>query len=142
MIKSYKGFNENMTCNPTDDISFQYEEGETYEEESAVICEKGFHACEYPLDCFSHYDPAHSVFHEVEQSGEISKMGTDSKVASSKIKIGAKINIAGLVKAAIEYTKERTKLYREKTVAWDRGASSATGVGGLLVRVENAARLV
>ena len=130
MIKSYKGFNENMTCNPTLDISFQYEEGKIYEEESAVICEKGFHACEYPLDCFSYYDPAHSVFHEVEQSGEISKMGIDSKVASSKIKIGAKINIAGLVKAAIEYTKERTKSYREKTVPWDHGASSVTGIFG------------
>lgn len=27
IIKAYKGFNEDMTCTPTDDIKFQYEEG-------------------------------------------------------------------------------------------------------------------
>ena len=119
-IKSYKGFNKDMTCK-----NFQYEEGKEYETERAKACECGFHACEYPLDCFSYYNPAQSVFHEVLQSGEMSKNDDDTKVASTKIKIGASINIAGIVKAAIEYTTKRIK--KEANSDEDYGASSATG---------------
>lgn len=67
-IKSYKGFNKDMTCK-----GFQYEEGKEYETERAECCETGFHACEYPLDCFSHYAPNGSVYHEVEQDGDIDR---------------------------------------------------------------------
>ena len=101
-MKAYKGFNKDMTCR-----GFQYEIGKEYETDKAKTCECGFHACEYPLDCFGYYSPAESRYCEVEQSGEISKNGGDSKVASSKIKIGAEIGIKGLIKAAFEYTKER-----------------------------------
>ena len=123
-MKTYKGFNKDMTAKN----GFQYEEGKEYEEEKAVACERGFHACEYPLDCFSYYNPASSVYHVVEQGGEFSKSSNDSKVASTKIKIGAEISIAGLVKAAIEYTKERAK--PECDATGDRGASFATGKCG------------
>lgn len=120
VIKSYKGFNKDMTCRGK-----QYEEGKEYEEERAEACDCGMHACEYPLDCFGYYDPAHSVYHEVEQSGEISRHDDDSKVASAKMKIGAEISIAGMVKAAIEYTRER--IQEDKEADEDYGASSATG---------------
>ena len=119
-MKTYKGFNKNMTCR-----GFQYEEGKEYKTEKAVACETGFHACEYPLDCFNYYSPNDSVFHEVEQDGDISKHNDDTKVASTKIKIGAEINIAGLVKAAIEYTLKRVN--PEAKSNEDCGASSATG---------------
>ena len=119
-IKSYKGFSKDMTCR-----GYQYEEGKEYEESNALICENGFHACEYPLDCLSYYSPSESVYHEVEQSGKISKKSGDTKVASTKIKIGAKLSIAGLVEAAIEYTKERVK--QEEDSDGDSVASSATG---------------
>ena len=120
VIKAYKGFNKDMTCR-----DFRYEEGKEYEEDRAEACSCGFHACEHPLDCLGYYDPAHSVYHEVEQSGEISKRSDDTKVASTKIKIGAIVSIAGLVQAAIEYTKERVKPEAEANE--DYGASSATG---------------
>ena len=123
VIKAYKGFNKDMTCR-----DFRYEEGKEYEEERAEACNCGFHACEYPLDCLGYYDPAHSVYHEVEQSGEISKRSDDTKVASTKIKIGARVSIAGLVQAAIEYTKERVKPEAEANENY--GASSATGYKG------------
>ena len=123
-MKTYKGFNKDMTAKN----GYKYEEGKEYEEEKAVACEHGFHACEYPLDCFEYYSPGSSVYHLVEQSGEFSKNSDDSKVASTKIKIGAEISIAGLVKAAIEYTKERTK--PECDATGDCGASSATGYKG------------
>ena len=123
VVKTYKGFNKDMTC-----IGFQYEEGKEYEESNALVCETGFHACEYPLDCLSYYKPAESVYHEVEQSGKLSRNLDDSKVASTKIKIGAKVSIAGLVEAAIEYTKERIK--PEANSDDFKGASSATGYKG------------
>ena len=123
VIKAYKGFNKDMTCR-----DFRYEEGKEYEEDRAEACSCGFHACEHPLDCLGYYDPAHSVYHEVEQSGEISKRSGDTKVASTKIKIGARVSIAGLVQAAIEYTKERVKPEAEANE--DYGASSATGYKG------------
>ena len=122
-ITSYKGFNKNMTCR-----DFQYKEGESYEEPSAKACERGFHACEYPLDCLGYYSPNESVYHVVEQSGEISRHSDDTKVASTKIKIGAEINIAGLVKAAIEYTMKRVN--PEAKADERQGASSATGYYG------------
>ena len=126
-IKAFKGFNRDMTCTPTDDIKFKYEEGKEYEESGAVACEKGFHACEYPLDVLGYYSPNKSVYHEVELSGNVDS-SEDDKTCASKIKIGAEISIAGLVKAAIEYTKERIK--KEKDSDDDYGASSATGYKG------------
>ena len=128
-IKTYKGFNKDMTCR-----GFQYEEGKEYEEESVEVCDHGFHACEYPLDCLNYYSPNESVYHEVEQRGEIQKHNVDTKVASTKIKIGAEISIAGLVKAAIEYTVKRVNKDAESdekhgasSATGDYGASSATG---------------
>lgn len=120
MIKSFKGFNKDMTCR-----GFQYEEGKEYEENKAEVCACGFHACEYPLDVFLHYPPSKSVFHEVEQSGVISKESDGTKISSTKIKIGASISIAGIVKAAIEYTTKR--INKEAGSDEAHGASSATG---------------
>ena len=120
VIKSYKGFNKDMNCR-----GFQYEEGKEYEEETADACHSGFHACEYPLDCLGYYSPNESVYHEVEQNGEFDRGEDDSKVASTKIKIGARLDISGLVKAAIDFTMSRVK--KEAESDEDYGASSATG---------------
>ena len=101
-MKTYKGFNKDMTCR-----GFQYEFGKEYETEKAEACNCGFHACEYPLDCFGYYPPAESKYCEVEQTGEISKNGEDTKVASTKIKIGAEIGIKDLIEASFNFVKER-----------------------------------
>ena len=122
-MKAYKGFNKDMTCR-----GFQYEEGKEYKTEKAEVCECGFHACEYPLDCFGYYEPCSSVFHEVEQGGEISKSDNDSKIASTRIKIGIRLSIADLVKAAIDFTM--SKINPESNECEDYGASSATGDKG------------
>jgi hypothetical protein len=123
-IKAYKGFNKDMTCR-----GFQYEEGKTYEMEGDIkACESGFHACEYPLDCLNYYAPAESVYHEVEQDGVISKDSDDTKVASSKIKIGARLDIPNLVSASIEYVKERaTKKSKGSCLRSDNSVASNSG---------------
>ena len=101
-IKAYKAFDKDLSCR-----GFKYEVGKEYEETGDIkACEKGFHACPYPLDVFSYYTPAGSRFCEVEQSGKIDDLESD-KVCSSKIRIGAELDIRGLVKAAVSYVKER-----------------------------------
>ena len=119
-MKAFKGFNKDLTCR-----GFQYEEGKEFHTEKAECCEEGFHACEYPLDCFGYYNPAQSVFHEVELSGDMDRRSDDTKVCATDIKIGARISIAGLVKAAIEFTM--SKVNKEKESYEDHGFASATG---------------
>ena len=109
MAKMFKGFNRDMTCTPAKGVKFQYEEGKTYETETAALCKNGFHACEMPLCCFSYYPPAGSVYHEVDLE-EVSKEHEGySKHVGKKITIGARLDVAGLIKAQFEWVKEQTK---------------------------------
>ena len=125
-IVAYKGFNKDLKCR-----GFQYEVGKEYEEPDAKACEKGFHACEMPLDVLNYYEPGkQSRYCVVEQSGVISKHDDDSKVASSKIKIGAEIGIPGLVKAQIEYVKSRcttNEVGKDNTALTGGDGSALTG---------------
>ena len=128
-IKAYKAFDKDLSCR-----GFKYEVGKEYEETGYIkACEKGFHACPYPLDVFGYYAPAGSRFCEVEQSGKIDDSESD-KVCSSKIRIGAELDIRGLVKAAVSYVKERCTNEcnaepGKPATAGDRGAATA-GDGG------------
>ena len=128
-MRAFKGFNKDLTCR-----GYQYEEGKEFHTERAECCDTGFHACEYPLDCFGYYDPAHSVFHEVELSGEMDKSGDNTKACATDIKIGARLSIAGLVKMAIDFTMSKVnkeagsdERHGFASATGDYGASSATG---------------
>ena len=126
-MKAYKGFDENLKCK-----DFQYEIGKTYEEPTAELYEKGFHACEYPLDVFEYYDPGNmSRYCEVDLDDVSDKKSNkDSKRCGKKIAVKAEIGIAGLVKAAVEYTMEKTiPESSEHATGW-HGAASATGDQG------------
>ena len=101
-MKAYKGFNKDMKCR-----GFQYEEGKTYEMESAELCDHGFHACEYPLDCFGYYFPADSVYHEVKLDGVTDEKRDDTKRVGTKITVKGALNIRGLIGATFEYVKSR-----------------------------------
>lgn len=116
----YKGTDKDMKCQ-----GFQYELGKEYEEQEAKLCEKGFHGCEYPLDVFSYYDPADSRFFEADLDGVTDEEEDDSKRAGTKIKLRAEIGIAGIVKAAVEYIKEKAESSKNQTGNW----SAATNTG-------------
>ena len=128
-IKAYKAFDKDLSCR-----GFKYEVGKEYEETGDIkACEKGFHACPYPLDVFGYYAPAGARFCEVEQSGKIDDSESD-KVCSSKIRIGAELDIRGLVKAAVSYVKERCTNEcnadpGKPATAGDRGAATAGDCG-------------
>ena len=104
-IKSYKGMDKDMRCK-----GFKYEVGKTYETEDAKACQCGFHACEAPLDVLRYYPLRDgNRYFEVEQSGELSRNGEDSKVASTKLTVGSEIGIPDLLKAHVEWVRNRAK---------------------------------
>lgn len=105
-VIAYKGFNSDLTCK-----GFQYKIGEKYScDEKIILCEKGFHACEEPLDVLNYYSESDSRYCTVEQSGEIIRCEhNNNKQVSSKIKIIKEIGLDGLVKAEVERLKETTK---------------------------------
>ena len=126
VIKAYKGFGPDMKCR-----DYQFEIGGEYEEKKAVACEIGFHACEHPLDVLNYYPPATSRYAGVECSGKIDHHNADTKVACTHIKIGAELNLSGIVKAAVKFVFDRADWSKtENHVAGDSGAASATGDRG------------
>ena len=128
----FKGFDQNLKCR-----GFQFEVGGEYEEAKAKACQKGFHYCENPLDVLNYYPPAGSRYAEVKGDGQMDKDGDDSKVACTKLKIGAEIGINGLISAGLKFILERVKWednkqtntgYRSaETNTGDRSAATNTG---------------
>ena len=104
VIKSYKAFDKDMKCR-----DFQYEVGKEYEMDGHIVCcERGFHACESPLEVFDHYDMLNSRFAEVEQSGTIDREEGSTKVCSSRIKINAELKLADIINIGVEWLKDIT----------------------------------
>jgi hypothetical protein len=126
-IPAFKGFNTDLTCR-----GFQFVEGETFEQDApAELCTTGFHAVTSPLEVFSYYPPATSVYHEVTLEGVDAKRESDSKIAGRKITIGAAIGIPGLVKAHIKFVMDNVSKDAPKgaVLTGDRSAASNSGDG-------------
>ena len=122
-MKAYKGFNKDMTCR-----GFQYEIGKEYETDAADLCRIGFHACENPLDCFSHYAPGNSRYCEVEIEDNGQRSSEDSKVVGKKIKIGAELSTEQICKLHFEYVRSRCDPAKTNA-AGDRKSASAGRYG-------------
>ena len=103
-IITYKGFDKDFKCR-----GFQYEVGNTYEtDDDIACCNRGFHACESPMEVFDYYDMLTSRFAEVEQSGKIDKEAASTKTCSSRIKIKAELKLADIINLGVEWLKEIT----------------------------------
>lgn len=127
-MKMYKGFDKDLKCR-----DFQYEISKTYEEPTADLCRSGFHACEYPLDVLGYYAPIYMSRYCVVDLDDVSdkKSDDDSKRCGKKIAVKAEIGIAGLVKAAVEYTMEKAIPENSEHSTGKQGAASATGKEGV-----------
>ena len=111
-IVAYKAFDENFRCR-----DFQYEVGKEYEIKGEIkCCERGFHACESPMEVFDYYDMFNSRFAEVEQSGQIDKEDDNksTKICSSRIKIKAELKLADIINIGIEWLKDITSSSKVK----------------------------
>jgi hypothetical protein len=135
-IKGFKAFDKGLICK-----GFQYKEGETYEHTGAVKCcpddtdvkqgKGGFHLYENPLDVLNYYNLCGSEFAEAEALGEIDKHDQDSKVATTKIKIGARLSLKGFVEASVSFLldvcKGNLKDYSKLAASGDYSKLAASG---------------
>lgn len=99
-MKGYKAYKKGLTCR-----GFQYKEGEVFENDNVKCCSPGFHFCENPLDVLNYYDLCDSEITEVEALGHKDKPldSNDTKYATNKIKIGAKLDLKEFVKASFDF---------------------------------------
>ena len=126
-MKGYKGFEKGLICRGK-----QYAENTIFEEENAEICKSGMHFCENPFDALDYYgyvnDKAElNEFAEVEALDEC-ETDDNKKYSTKKLKIGARLNIAGLVKAFVDFTFKKVDF--ENSTATNTGErSAATNTG-------------
>ena len=122
-MKCYKGFDKDLKCR-----DFQYELGGEYEEPKADLCNKGFHACENPLDVFNYYAPSDSRYCEVELEEVSEQRDADSKICGKRIKIGAEIGLKGIVEAGVKFIFDKVDWKNSKiSNSGDRSAATNTG---------------
>ena len=124
LTPAYKGFQSDLTCR-----GFRYAEGETYEHPGAVaLCSSGFHACPRPLDVWRYYPP-HSgrLYHQVELGDA---KGEGDKIVGRTIRIGARVSIAGLIKAHLGLVFEHVRTAERPALPsgdWSTAATSGDG---------------
>ena len=115
-VKTYKIFNPDFTCR-----GFQYEVGKEYTHDGYIaVCNSGFHACENPFDALTYYPLVNQKgqimkFAQVEQSGTMDC--EDDKICSKRIRINAELNLAGFIKAGIEWIKNYTDSKKLKAIS-------------------------
>jgi len=117
-IKGFKAFKKGLICK---DIKF--EEGKTYETDKAKICQSGFHLCRNPLDVLDYYDLCESEFAEAEALGKIDTHKEDSKIATTKIKIGMKLSLKAFIEASVNFLLTTCK--SKKTAASEHSSKLA-----------------
>ena len=108
VIKTYKGTDKNMKCR-----GYQYELGRKEVDTGAIRCgDKGFHACEAPLDVLRYYPLKNgNRYFESESGGIIDRMNADdSKISSSELTLKAEIGLPGLIKAHLSYTRKKAEI--------------------------------
>ena len=131
-IIAYKGFDKDFKCR-----GFQYEVGKTYEMDGNIACcNRGFHACESPIEVFDYYDMLTSRFAEVEQSGKIDKEAVSTKTCSSRIKIKAELKLADIINLGVEWLKEITSPSKiEANNTSNNGYSAKIGSSGYSAQI-------
>ena len=119
----YKGTDKDMRCK-----GLQYEIGKAVTVDGDVkLCERGLHACEMPLDVLNYYPPATSRYFEADLEGVTAEKRDDTKRVGNRLELKAELSIANLVKAQIEYVKERATPEDTEHATGGLGAASATG---------------
>ena len=125
-MKGYKAFEKGLICRDK-----QYSENTVFEETGdPVICEKGIHYCDNPLDTLSYYDITTCEFAEVEPIGKIVNHHEDSKKATNKIKIGAKLDLPGFIKASFSFLWETCKQEKNSSQSAQSGYYSQSAQSG------------
>ena len=125
-MKGYKGFSKGLVCRGK-----QYAENTVFEEDTAKICKSGMHFCKNPFDVLDHYGfvADNGELNEYAEVEALDDAQTDDqkKFCTKKLKVGAKLGIAGLVNAFVDFTLDKIK---KDSVATNTGiCSAATNTG-------------
>ena len=101
-----------------------------------AYCNRGFHACESPMEVFDYYDMLTSRFAEVEQSGKMDKEADSTKTCSSRIKIKAELKLGEIINLGVEWLKEITSPYKtEVNNTSNDGNSAQIGSSGNYAKI-------
>lgn len=135
-MKGYKGFKNGLVC-----LGKQYAENTVFEEKEAVICRKGMHFCENPMDVLDYYDLVNedgtfNDFAEVEALEE-AKTDDGKKFCTTKLKIGAKLSFAGFIKACVDFTIDKTKIKGENTTNDNGKRAAKIGSSGDSAKIDS-----
>ena len=130
--KGYKGFEKGLVCRGK-----QYKENTIFEEDEAIVCEKGMHYCKNPFDVLEYYDLVNedgsfNDFAEVESLAE-EKTDDEKKYCTTKLKIGAKLSFSGFVKACVGFVIEKTKC--EESGCYNEEYSAQIGSSGYSAKI-------
>ena len=125
-MKGYKAFEKGLICRGK-----QYAENTVFEEDEAVICEKGMHFCKNPFDILDYYPLVNdkgdfSDFAEVEALDE-PVTDNNKKFSSKKLKIGAKLSFSKFVEAMASFEFEKIGKTKVKTTNKDSAKIGSAG---------------
>ena len=139
-MKGFKGYAPGLVC-----LWKKYEENTIAEEESAVICHRGLHFCENPMDVLDHYPILNdkgefNEFTDVEALDEV-KTDDNKKYCTTKLKIGTKLTIPGFIKACVDFMVEKTVVTNETAASGDAAKLAASGYAAQLAASGNYAQL-
>ena len=123
-MKGYKAFDKGLVCRGK-----QYAENTVFEEDEAVICQKGMHFCAEPMDVFDYYPPE-SEFAEVEAPDE-AVTDDNRKYVTKKLKVGSKMSLKELISAQVKIDLQKAKEEGNGSYAQGNyGHSAAQGYQG------------
>ena len=125
-MKGYKGFSKGLVCRGK-----QYAENTVFEEDDAKICQSGMHFCENPFDVLDYYGfvADNGELNEYAEVEALDDTQTDDgkKFCTKKLKVGAKLGIAGLINAFVDFTLDKTKRDGVATNTGYKSAATNTG---------------
>ena len=108
-MKGYKAFKKGMVCRGK-----QYAENTIFEEDEAVVCQKGMHFCKRGSDTLKFYDLVddngdQTEFAEVEALDEpVTDDGV--KYCSKKLRIGARVSFVQIINEETKFDYESVKM--------------------------------
>src|SRR4030043_93723 len=131
----YKAYEKGLVCK-----GFKFEEGKTYKTDKAKVCDTGFHLCINPLDCLNYYNLYDSEFTTAEAIGKIDTHKEDSKIATTKIRIGAKLSLKAFIEASINFLLSK-KVSKRKAASGYSSKLAASGYYSQLAASGNYSQL-
>ena len=126
VTKGYKAFEPGLICRGK-----HYAENTTFEEEGGKLCGAGMmHYCTNPLDCLDYYPLINdngdlNDFTTV--TAEEPPVGDGKKYATKKLHIGAKLDLKGFIKAAVNFLWETSEHDSMTASAGQKAQLAASG---------------